>query len=1043
MAFIYKVFFITLLLLLIGTSSLVSAQEFNPNLYQNLSWRCIGPFRAGRTVGATGIPNQPNVFYAGVNHGGVWKTNDYGRTWKPIFDSQPTGSIGDLAVSPSNPNIIYVGSGEGLQRPDLSVGDGVYKSTDGGKTWKNMGLKDGQQIGSVIVDPQNPNRVFVAVLGHPYGANTERGVFRSLNGGETWEKVLYKDENTGAIQVAFDPKNPQIIYTDLWAARQGPWENGSWQGSGSGLYKSTDGGTTWKQLNKGLPTFEQDLGRIGFAIAPSNPNRLYATVDSSKLGGLYRSDDGGETWQRLSDDGRLWGRGSDFAEVKVHPQNPDIVYVANICTYRSNDGGKTFTAIKGAPGGDDYHRIWINPNNPDIILLASDQGVVITVNGGETWSSWYNQPTAQFYHVITDNQFPYWVYGGQQESGSAAVISRGDYGAITWRDFITVGAEEYGYIAPDPLNPNIIYGGKLTRFDRTTGQAQNIAPEAIRSGKYRFLRTAPVIFSPVDPHVLYYAGNVLFKTTTGGNSWDIISPDLSREQPSVPENIGVYRKPEMATMPRRGVIYTVAPSFKDVNTIWVGTDDGLIHITHDGGKSWQNITPPELSSWSKVSLMEASHFDNETAYAAINRFRLDDLHPHIYRTHDGGKTWQEIVKGIPNNEVVNAIREDPLRKGLLFAGTERAVYVSFNDGQEWQALRLNMPSTSIRDLVVHNDDIIVGTHGRSFWILDNITSLRQLNEKIAKSEAFLFNPQLTHRIRRSTNTDTPIPPEEPMGQNPPDGAIIDYYLQEETKEPVVLEIFDSSNKLVRRFSSSDKPEEVNEQKLNIPTYWIRPSQVLSNKAGMQRFVWDLHYAPPPGIERSYPISAIYRNTPSEPLGPNVLPGEYTIKLTINGKIYQQTLTVKMDPRVKITTEGLTKMFDTSMENYQGLIQLNKLASHIHYIQEQLKTIEPNTQGEIKESIAKLSKDLYELESGHYSSGTKASNTTPNINDLTDKLAQLLGTIEEVDAVPTTQLLQSSKDLQDALKTLLADWEFIKEKEIKPLHEKLQKSNLVH
>src|SRR5437868_3323092 len=751
-----------------------------------MRWRMIGPFRGGRTVGATGVPGRPNVFLIGVTDGGVWKSDDYGRTWTSLFDEQPTGSIGAIAVAPSNPNVVYVGSGEGLQRPDLSVGDGIYKSTDGGITWEHLGQRDGQQIGSIIVDPKKPERLFVAVLGHPYGPTAERGVFRSTDGGRTFEKVLYKDENTGAIGLAFDPKNSKTIYATLWAARQGPWENGAWQGPGSGLFKSTDGGTTWRQLTKGLPTFEQGLGRIGFAIAPSDPKRMYANVDAPQLGGVYRSDDAGESWQRVNDEVRVWGRGSDFAEVKVDPRDPDTVYSANTSTYRSTDGGHTYHAFKGAPGGDDYHTVWINPENPDIILLASDQGGTLSVNGGRTWSSWYNQPTAQFYHVSTDNQFPYWVYGGQQESGSIGTASRGAGGAISFRDWRTVGAEEYGYIAPDPLNPNLIYGGKLTRFDKTTGQTQNIAPEAVRSGKYRFLRTAPVLFSPVDPHVLYYAGNVIFKTMNGGMSWDIISPDLTRERYDVPESIGVYRKPEMAQMPRRGVIYTVAPSHKDLNTIWAGTDDGLIHITRDGGRTWQNITPPALTSWSKVSIIDAGHFDNQTAYAAVNRFRLDDLRPHIYRTHDGGRTWTEIVNGLPDDPV-NVVREDPVRRGLLFAGSERAVYVSFDDGEHWQPLRLNMPASSVRDLVIHKDDIVVGTHGRSFWILDDITPLRQINAEVASSDAFLFAPQAAYRVQRNVNTDTPLPPEEPVGQNSPDSAIINYYLKLDASAPGGLE----------------------------------------------------------------------------------------------------------------------------------------------------------------------------------------------------------------------------------------------------------------
>jgi photosystem II stability/assembly factor-like uncharacterized protein len=1031
-------------------SSLSFAQQYDPSLYQNMRWRCIGPFRAGRTVGATGVPGQPNVFYIGVNNGGVWKTNDYGRTWKPIFDDQSTGSIGDLAVAPSNPDIIYVGSGEGLQRPDLSTGNGLYKSIDGGKTWKNMGLRDGQQIGSIIVDPKDANRLFVAVLGHPYGPNEERGVYRSTNGGESWQKVLYKDENTGAIQLEFDPTNAQIIYADLWAGRQGPWENGAWQGPESGLFKSTDGGETWKKLTTGLPTYAQGLGRIGFAISRSNAKIMYATVDAApKFGGLYRSEDAGESWRLINEDIRLWGRGSDFAEVKADPKNPETVFVANIASYKSTDGGKTFKAFRGAPGGDDHHRIWINPDQPDIMLFATDQGAIITVNGGETWSSWYNQPTAQFYHVITDNQFPYWVYGGQQESGSAAVASRGDYGAVTWRDWRTVGVEEYGYVAPDPLNPNIVYGGKITRFDKTTGQVQNIAPEAIRSGKYRFLRTAPVIFSPVDPRILYFAGNVLFKTINGGNSWEVISPDLSRDKWEVPKNVGVYTAPDMATMPRRGVIYTIAPSFKDVNTIWAGTDDGLIQVTRDGGKNWTNVTPPDLKSWAKVSLLEASHFDNDTAYAAINTFRLDDLRPHIYRTHDGGKSWKEISKGIPDGGIVNAVREDPVRKGLLYAGTEQAVYVSFDDGENWQSLRLNMPATSIRDLVIHHDDIVVGTHGRSFWILDDLTPLRQINNQVATSEAFLFKPQLTYRVRRSVNTDTPIPQEEPMGQNPPDGAIINYFLKAESAQPVVLEIFDKSNKLVRRFSSTDKPEAINERELPYPNYWFRPSRILSAKAGMQRWVWDLHYAPPEGSPRSYGMQAIYQDTPTGPLGPTVLPGEYTVKLSAGGKSYTQSLTIQMDPRVKTSAEGLAKMHEVSFGSYESVNRIRATQSEIRALKTQLTAIkERAAPGAIADAIAALDKKITAIEGAgaggggfRGGGGVGTGGGEPNFARLSGEFNSLMTLVEGADVQPTTQAVTAFNEAQKNLASLFVHWSEIRDKDVKALNEQLRQANL--
>ncbi len=1025
---------ILLLLAILSLSSIKTiAQQVSPNLYQSIRWRSIGPFRAGRTVGAVGIPNQPNTFFIGVNNGGVWKTTDAGRTWKPIFDEAPTGSVGDVAICESQPNVIYIGSGEGLQRPDLSTGDGIYKSSDGGKSWKNMGLREAQQIGGLVVDPKDPNRVFVAALGHPYGANDERGVYRSLNGGATWQRVLFKDENTGAVQVELDPTNSQILYADLWQGRQGPWENGAWQGAGSGLYKSTDGGTTWQHLTKGLPTIEQGLGRIGFGIARSNSKIIYATVDANpNVAGIYRSDDAGESWTRLSGDTRLWGRGSDFAEVRPHPKNPDIVFVANTGSYKSIDGGKTWTAFKGAPGGDDYHRIWINPENPDVMLFAADQGAVVTVNGGETWSSWYNQATAQFYHVSTDNRWPYWVYGGQQESGSAAVASRGDYGAITWRDWRTVGVEEYGYVAPDPLNPDITYGGKITRYDWKTGQVNNIAPEAIRSGKYRFLRTAPVLFSPVDNKTLFYAGNVLFKTTSGGNSWEIISPDLSRETWDVPANVGVYRTEQMKTMPRRGVIYTVAPSYKDINTIWAGTDDGLIHLTRDGGKNWKNITPPELKSWAKVSLMDASHFDNDTAYAAVNTLRLDDLRPHIYRTHDGGKTWKHITNGIPDGGVVNAVREDPIRKGLLYAGTEQAVYFSIDDGEHWQSLRLNMPATSIRDLVVKNDDIVVGTHGRSFWILDDITPLRQITNEIAAADAHLFTPQMAYRVRRSLNTDTPIPPEEPMGQNPPDGAIINYYLKSDASE-VTLEIFDQSNKLVRRYSSNDKPEIIDEKSQAYPTYWFRPARVLPAKSGMQRWMWDLKYAPPEGFPRSYPMTAIVNDTPSQPVGTTVLPGEYKVKLTANGKSFTQPLTIKADPRVMTPMAGLAKMFEVSLSSYEGIVKIRAAQNEINKLREQLKSL-PSTE------TAAIEKKLTEL-TGR-SSGIDAfggSSREPGFAGLSFNFLGLMNLVEGADVAPTTQAMAASNELQKSLSALLARWEEIKTKDVKTLNDELRKA----
>jgi len=982
----------------------VHAQTPDTSLFGNLRWRMIGPHRGGRTVGGCGSPHQPNVFYIGVNNGGVWKTTDFGRTWAPIFDEQPTGSIGDVAVAPSDPNIVYVASGEGIQRPDLSVGKGIFKSTDAGRTWTRLGLEAGQQMGGLAIDPKDPNRVFVAVLGHPYGPNPERGVYRTLDGGKTWEKVLYKDENTGAVQVTIDPVNPQIVYADLWAGRQGPWENGAWNGPNSGLFKSTDGGTTWSQLTKGLPTPAQGLSRIGFCIAPSDPSRLYATVAAdASYGGIYRSDDAGESWKKLNSDQRFWGRGDDFAEVKADPKNKDIVYTADVVVWKSTDGGMSWSAFRGAPGGDDYHRIWINPDNPQIMLIALDQGAIVTVNGGQSFSSWYNQPTAQFYHVITDNAFPYNVYGGQQESGSVGIASRGNDGGVTFREWHPVGVEEYGYVAPDPLDPNIIYGGKITRYDKRTGQIQNIAPEAVRSGKYRWLRTAPVLFSPTDPHTLYFAGNVLFKTSNGGHSWQVISPDLSRGQWNIPASVGVYSNESLKQMPRRGVIYTVAPSPVDPLTIWAGTDDGLIHITKDGGKTWKDITPSGISDWMKVSLIDAGHSDASTAYAAVNGIRIDDMHPHIYKTHDGGKTWTAIVNGLPDDPI-NVVREDPHHKGLLLAGSETAVYISFDDGAHWSSLRLNMPATSIRDLVFKDADVVVGTHGRSFWILDDIAPLRQLTTAVA--DATLYKPEPAVRVRWDMNPDTPLPQEEPAGENPPDGAIIDYYLKADAQDSVTLDIIGSAGQTLRHYSSADTLYAIPD--VNIPLYWIRPQQLLSAKAGPHRFIWDLHYQPL-NVPASYPISAVYANTAPSATSPWAMPGVYTVRLKANGKVYTQQLTVRMDPRVKTPLAALQQQHDLAMQAYHGREQAMAFFEKAHALRAKVA------------GNAALEGQLAVLEgSGRRGRGGAGAATAGSgirsFSQLANDFAGIFTILEEADTPPTEQTIS---DLQATIKAAAA------------------------
>ncbi len=1013
-------------------ATLVVAHSHAGDFDSVLRWRNVGPFRGGRTRAVAGVPSQPNLYYMAPVNGGVFKTTDYGRTWQPIFDNQPTASIGAIAVSASDPNIIYAGSGEGLHRPDLSIGDGIYKSTDAGKTWTHLGLRDGQQIAQMAVDPKNADRLFVAVAGHPYGPNEERGLFRSLDGGKTFQKVLYRDENTGAGDVQIDPSNPEIVYATLWESREGPWENGVFNGDKGGVFKSLDGGKTWKQLTKGLP---DHIVQANIAVAPSSPKTLFAAVRTKTVSKLYRSDDGGENWTGTTDDPRpgLGIGGGDLPVVRFDPKNPKIVYSASVVCWKSTDGGKTWDGWRGAPGGDDYQNVWINPNNPDVILLGSDQGAIVTVNGGETWSSWYNQPTAQLYHVSADHAFPYRLYSGQQESGSVGIASRGNDGAITFRDWQPVAAEEYGYVVADPLDPDIIYGGKLTRFDRRTGQAQNILPVPLQAADFRTIRTEPVVFSPIDPHLLFFAGNTLWQTRDRGDHWEKISPDLSRPTFELPASIGKYRTDPAAQPKQRGVIYAVAPSPLDANRIWCGTDDGLIHLTVDGGKTWNSVTPPGISAWQKISLIEAGHFDPKTAYAAVNTLRLDDLRPHIFRTHDDGKTWNEIVRGIAPGQTVNAIREDPQCKGLLFAGTEKGVYVSFDDGENWESLRLNLPATSVRDIIIKDDDLVAATHGRGFWILDNITPLRQRLGK--QTENMLFKPQIALRVRWSMNTDTPLPPDEPAGQNPPDGAMIDYYLPAEASGPVTLEIKNSKNELVRHYSSDDQPRQIDQTKLKIPSYWIRSSQPLSAKPGIHRFLWDMHSMPLPNIDPEFPMAAEFRDTPPTPTSPWVMPGEYTVVLTADGKSLVQPLTVRMDPRVKTSLPDLQEQFDLSQQLYQLRLALAPVAKSFGEVNEQLLKLKAQAaeRPEVAEKLEAFVQKLKDFGPPH------ARPAAPPSLFVLDSAETLFNDIQTADAAPTEAVKTAIDDLQSKAKPTTKLWKTVIERDLPALNRQLKEA----
>jgi photosystem II stability/assembly factor-like uncharacterized protein len=1053
----------------------------NPGLFAELKWRAIGPHRASRTVAAAGHARRPFTFYMAQVNGGVWKTTDAGRTWNPIFDDQPTGSIGVIAVAPSNPDVIYVGSGEGLHRPDLSTGNGVYKSTDAGATWTHLGLTDAQQIPNLAIDPKNPDRVFVAALGHPYGPNEERGIFRSTDGGRTFQKVLYKDENTGGNDVDIDPSNPDIVYATMWEERQGPWENAVWAGTGGGIFKSTDGGAKWTPLTKGLPVVVQ----ANLAISPANPRRIYAAVagadkpgmlDQTRgTGGIYRSDDAGESWTLVSTDPRPTGRigGGDLPMPIPHPKDPDTLVVASTVSWKSTDGGKSWLPFKGAPGGEDYQNGWFNPENPDVMLLAADQGAVVTLNGGQTWSSWYNQPTAQMYHVSADNAFPYRVCSGQQESGSACVSSRGNYGAISTRDWLPVGVDEYGYVAPDPLDPDIVYGGRtVSRFDRRTGQVSTVGPVAGRGGgagaqgNFRQVRTMPVVFSEVDKRSLFFANNHLWKTVDGGHAWKQISPDLTRKTWDVPKSVGKYSSLPGSQSVQRGVIYTVAPSYQNLQTIWVGTDDGLIHVTVDGGLTWKDITPPQLSAWAKVSLIDAGRFDARTAYAAINTLRLDDLRPHIYRTHDGGATWTEIVGGIPAGETVNAVREDAKKKGLLFAGTERAVYVSFDDGARWQPLRQNMGVSSVRDIIVKDDDLVAATHGRGFWILDDITPLRQISAATETEDVVLFAPTVAWRVRWNTSTDMPWPVEEPTAPNPPDGVSINYYLGRAASGPVTLQIDDPQGRLVRRYSSTDPVTPIPQPaSAPVPLYWYRAPQPLSAAAGMHRFVWDVHYQPladagaaPGGGRGGLPITAIPYNSAPAPGTPWVGPGTYRVTLTANGKSVSRPITVKQDPRVKTPAQTMLPVYSLTRALYYGAVDAQAAIAKASAWREQVEKLRSAANGSASEAVATLGRKLDALvgapaagaggRGGRGGGGggpaqavAAPASAAESLWSVRTQLAGLMNSMQAADVAPTANTLAAVAAARSAATRVMARWKTFEAVDLPALNAKLATAGL--
>ena len=1001
-----------------GFAPSARAAAVDPALFQDLRYRLIGPFRGGRVLAVAGVPGEPSHFYFGSVNGGVWETNDAGRTWQPIFDAQPIGSIGALALAPSNPRVLYVGTGEADMRSDIAQGDGMYKSTDGGRTWAHIGLRDTQQIGRVLVHPHDPNLVYVAALGHPYGPNPERGVFRSRDGGRTWQKILFKDDDTGATDLAFEPGRPEVIYAALWQTRRPPWNiYPPSSGPGSGVYKSIDGGDTWKPLaGHGLPA---PHGRVGLAVAPSAPQRVYAMVDARE-GGLYRSDDGGTSFARVGSDPRIWSRGWYFGGVAVHPANADIVYACNVNLYRSDDGGRTFVPTKGAPGGDDYHELWIDPKDPARQILGVDQGAVVTLNGGLTWSSWFNQPTGQFYHVSTDRQFPYWVYGSQQDSGAATVPSRtASQNGINMTHYReTTAGGESDNVAPDPKDPNILFGGRVSRLDLRTDQTQEVDPTLAYPDLHRSIWTMPLVFSSRDPRVLYFANQRLFRTEDGGQHWTVISPDLTREAPEVPKTLDPPTVDDNEQRgPRRGVIYAIAPSRMADRDLWVGTDDGLIWRTRDEGGHWDDVTPRDLTSWSKVGILEASHFDAETAYAAVDRHRLDDAKPYVYRTRDGGKSWQLVAAGIPEGSFVNAVREDPVRRGLLYAGTEKGVYVSFDDGEWWQPLQQNLPVTSVRDLDVHGDDLVVATHGRAFWILDDVSPLRQIDTKLEASR--LFRPAVAVRLRSAGFTGTPLPKDEPMASNPPEGAVIDYVLKEPAQK-VTLAIQDAQGGTVDRYSSDDAVVKVDLARISVAPEWAPSPRVLSKAAGMHRFVWPLRYALPETLGGAKSLAR----------GLWAPPGRYTVELVIDGTRHAEPLAVEPDPRVSLSVEAYVQQHALGREIEAASVQVAAAGAEMAGLQKKLGERRAAATGSAQRTIDALRIRLAGL-SGLPESANPADawflppKAVTSLHYLGGVFEKLAVAVDGADASPTPDAQAGLAQARATLRTTLLAWEKLK------------------
>ncbi|MEP6569560.1 MAG: hypothetical protein ABJC10_07290 [Acidobacteriota bacterium] len=1023
----------------LGFFWVVAAQQKGKNdgsaVYSGMQWRLIGPHRAGRVTAVAGIPGQPAIYYFGTPGGGLWKTTSGGRTWQPIFDDTHQASIGALALAPSNPNTIYVGTGEQLQ------GNGVYKSIDGGSTWSNVGLRETNSISSLIVDAHDPNIVLVGAVG-PFGPSDERGVFKTTDGGKTWKKVFFRDGKTAIFDMSVDPDNNSIVYAATGTLRFNPSEPPP-KGPGSEIFKSADEGSTWRQVGgAGLP--DQNRGRVGIAVAPdTGGKRLYAIMNQ----GFFRSDDAGETWQKLTNDPRVIGSGY-FSRVFVNPKNADVVYAMQTATYRSLDGGKTFAAFKGEPSGEDDHVMWIAPDDPQRMFMGTDQGAVITVDNGQTWTEWFNQPTGEMYHVITDNAFPYRLYASQQDSGSVAAPVRSDSGQITLRDWFPSGSFESGYIAPDPVNQNLIYSigwfGTVLRLNRTSNQISTVF---VPNPKYRYTWETPLVFSPTDPKTLYVGMQNVLKTSDGSITWNEISPDLTekpaKQQHHAELNRGDFDEEDKPQAPASGVIQTIAPSAAKAGIIWVGTSTGLVQLTVNGGKTWQNVTPASLPEKGAVILIEASPTDADTAYVIANA--RPDSHPYIFRTRDSGKTWQRIVNGLPEKGLARVVREDPARKGLVYAGTETGAHVSFDEGDHWQELQMNLPTVSVRDLQIHGNDLVAATYGRGLWVLDNLSPLRKFDLKRTDAKAYLFPPEAATRVRWDTWPDTPLPADTAAGLNPPDGAVIDYYLQSDVAGEITLEIRDQHGRLVRRYSST--PTAPEKLPANAPEYWFAPPPVLSTKAGLHRFVWNLQWDHPETlpfgyygrlldyIEYTVPDHAIAGQTPRhQPPGPYVVPGRYEVALTVNGQKSGESIFVKLDPRVHTSQSDLQAQMDLALQIMAGMSSTYRYYNDVESLQlavaerQKLLAGKPDAK-EITDAIAALTKELGELEDG--------TNDSRGFGSVNRDLARYLIMIESGDLRPAESARQNTLAACESLGKNITRWTTVNSDNLPALNKLLE------